>query len=83
MGYLTLLPANRYRLVEGGTEGEYAFDEGTGEVRWESGKYAEWGWVSRYDHRSAESLGRPEDEHIIRVTDDAGRLTIDCFLTRS
>ena len=64
-----------------GVAGEYAYDNATGEVLWHSGSYADWGYSGVYDHRTAASLGRAEDEHIIRLTDPTGALKIDCFLT--
>jgi hypothetical protein len=81
MGYLTLHPGGRYEVK--GVEGRYRHHADTGEVEWLSGSYEDWGWKARYDYRSAASLERPQDEHIIRMTDDQGKLRIDCFLMRS
>lgn len=79
MGFLTIRPGDRYALA--GVEGDYRYHADTGEVEWLSGSYHAWQWVAVYEHRSAADLERPEDEHIIRITDDTGGLRIDCFLT--
>lgn len=81
MGYLTLHPDGGYEVSD--VEGRYRYHPDTGEVEWLSGSYEDWGWKARYDYRSAASLERPQDEHIIRMTDGQGELRIDCFLMRS
>ncbi|MGR3593098.1 MAG: hypothetical protein ACU0BO_14130 [Limimaricola soesokkakensis] len=63
--------------VVSGTSGSYNFDDGNGAVTWNGGAYA--GWPAKYEFSPA-GAGHAHDEHIIRMTDDTGRLTIDCFL---
>lgn len=77
IGYIDLT-AEGYSI--GSVKGGYAYDAESGEIEWRGGVYA--GWPARYELRSAESLGRAEDENIIRMTDEAGSLTIDCFLMK-
>lgn len=81
MGYLSLSPDGGYEVSN--VEGRYRYHPDTGEVEWLSGSYEDWGWKARYDYRSAASLERPQDEHIIRMTDGQDKLRIDCFLMRS
>jgi hypothetical protein len=60
-----------------GVRGGYSLEEGSGAIRWNGGAYA--GWPARYEF-SPGGGGHAHDEHIIRMTDEAGRLKIDCFL---
>ena len=62
----------------GEVRGGYSYDPENGLIRWEGGAYA--GWPARYEFSPA-GEGRAHDEHIIRMTDETGRLKIDCFLT--
>lgn len=80
MGYLTLDGKGGYEIS--GVRGQYRYSPASGEFEWLSGSYKDWKWSARYEYRSPESLGRPDDEHIIRTTDDTGKLKIDCFLMR-
>lgn len=64
--------------VVGQVQGGYAFDPATGEIAWDDGAYA--GWPARYEFSPA-GAGHAQDERIIRMTDKAGDLKIDCFLT--
>lgn len=59
-----------------GVRGGYSLGAG-GAIRWNGGAYA--GWPARYEF-SPGGGGHAHDEHIIRMTDEAGRLKIDCFL---
>jgi hypothetical protein len=78
INYHTLSSPGAYEV--GGVAGSYAYDPATGEVQWQSGSYADWNYTGLYAHRTAASLGRAEDEHIIRLTDPTGALRVDCFL---
>ena len=63
----------------GDVQGEYTYDTSNGEIEWQSGAYA--GWPARYEFSPA-GEGHAHDEYFIRMTDEAGALKIDCFLTR-
>ena len=77
IGYITLTPET-YSVGE--VRGGYDYDPASGEIAWQGGAYG--GWPARYEHRTAASLGRALPEEIIRMTDEEGRLKIDCFLMR-
>ncbi|QYX58073.1 hypothetical protein K1T73_06795 [Roseovarius sp. SCSIO 43702] len=60
-----------------GVNGTYDLEQGSGYITWNGGAYA--GWPAKYEFSPA-GAGHANDEHIIRMTDESGRLTIDCFL---
>lgn len=62
----------------GDVEGGYSYDPANGEVEWNGGAYV--GWPARYELSPA-GEGHAHDERIIRMTDETGKLKIDCFLT--
>jgi hypothetical protein len=62
----------------GGVKGGYSYDPSSGAIAWNGGAYA--GWPARYEF-SPGGGGHAQDENIIRITDEAGALKIDCFLT--
>lgn len=66
------------RYAVGEVEGGYSYDPESGAIAWEGGAYA--GWPARYEF-SPGGDGHAHDENIIRMTDESGKLVIDCFLT--